>query len=50
MHNAKAGDDRMPTSMLIADLDGTLLHDAQVFEDRFITQRSNWTDASSRRY
>lgn len=40
MHNAKAGDDRMPTSMLIADLDGTLLHDAQVFENRFITQRS----------
>ena len=40
MYNAKAGDDRMPTSMLIADLDGTLLHDAQVFEDRFITQRS----------
>lgn len=28
------------TSMLVADLDGTLLHDAQVFEDRFMTRRS----------
>ena len=26
--------------LLVADLDGTLLHDAEVFEDRFITQRS----------
>ena len=26
--------------LLVADLDGTLLHDAKVFEDRFITQRS----------
>lgn len=25
--------------LLVADLDGTLLHDAEVFEDRFITQR-----------
>ena len=26
--------------LLVADLDGTLLHDAEVFEDRFITKRS----------
>lgn len=28
------------SALLLADLDGTLLHDADVFEDRFITQRS----------
>jgi Cof subfamily protein (haloacid dehalogenase superfamily) len=31
---------RATPKLLVADLDGTLLHDAEAFEDRFITQRS----------
>ena len=27
-------------TMVVADLDGTLLHDGETFEDRFLTQRS----------
>ena len=27
-------------TMVVADLDGTLLHDGKTFEDRFLTQRS----------
>ena len=26
--------------MVVADLDGTLLHDGETFEERFLTQRS----------
>ena len=33
--------------MIVADLDGTLLHDTDTFEGRFITRRS--IDASSSR-
>ena len=40
MTNGSTRGSAAATSMLVADLDGTLLHDAQVFEDRFITQRS----------
>ncbi len=40
MTNGSTQGSAATTSMLVADLDGTLLHDAQVFEDRFITQRS----------
>ena len=28
------------TTMVVADLDGTLLHDGETFEERFLTQRS----------
>ena len=27
-----------PYRLLVADLDGTLLHDGETFEDRFLTQ------------
>ena len=29
------------TTMVVADLDGTLLHDGETFEERFLTQQSS---------
>lgn len=37
--NPPAGQSALP-DLIVADLDGTVLHDAEVFEDRDITQRS----------
>ena len=39
MASSKTGRDHA-TTMVVADLDGTLLHDGETFEERFLTQRS----------